>query len=395
MDDHNAITRGLCPAMRTLFWFTLLGILYAYFLYPLLLQALGRLAMRPTMGRAASGFYNVSLVIPVHNESRVLPAKLDNLAALEYPAERLHVIFVSDGSTDDTLKLLRSAQARLPFRLTVVDVPERRGKANALNAGLAEAGGEIVVFTDASILLEPQSIDNIVRPFADSRIGCVSGEDHIAGGAGEGLYGRYELFLRNQESALGSIVGASGSFYAQRRALCRPFLEGLAPDFLSVLYTVEQGYRAITEPTARGYMTAVVKPGQEFQRKVRTLLRGITTLFVKPALLNPLRYGLFAFFLWSHKLIRWLVPFMLIAALLANLALYDVGFYTLILVMQIAFYLLAALAYRGVASLQENPLGRIALFFVMVNVAILVAWARFLKGDRQELWTPSERRMPS
>lgn len=381
--------------MRTLFWFSLLGILYAYFLYPLLLQALGRLAARPATAQAAPEFHDVSLIIPVHNESRVLPAKLDNLAALEYPAERLQVIFVSDGSTDDTLQLLRSAQARLPFRMTVVDVPERRGKANALNAGLAEAGGEIVVFTDASILLEPQSIDNIVRPFADARIGCVSGEDHIAGGAGEGLYGRYELFLRNQESALGSIVGASGSFYAQRRDLCRPFLEGLAPDFLSVLSTVEQGYRAITEPTARGHMTAVAKPGQEFQRKVRTLLRGITTLFAKPALLNPLRYGLFAFFLWSHKLVRWLVPFMLIAALLANLALYDVGFYTLILVMQSAFYFLAALAYRGVAGVQENPLGRIALFFVMVNVAILVAWARFLKGDRQELWTPSERRMPS
>ena len=203
------------------------------------------------------------------------------------------------------------------------------------------------------------------------------------------------MFLRNRESALGSIVGASGSFYAQRRAVCRPFLEGLAPDFLSVLNTVEQGYRAITEPTARGFMTAVANPGQEFQRKVRTLLRGITTLFAKPALLNPLRYGLFAFFLWSHKLARWLVPFMLIAALLANLVLYATGIYTLLLMMQIAFYALAMLAYRGVAGLQDHPLGRIALFFVMVNVAILVAWLRYWKGERQELWTPSQRGMPS
>lgn len=393
---HLASRRRPHVVMKILFWLSLLGVLYAYFIYPLLLLALGRVAARPiAAAQTGVGRYNVSLIIPVHNETRVLPAKLGNLAALEYPAERLQVIFVSDGSTDGTLDLLRTEQPRLPFRMTLVDIPQRKGKANALNAGLAEANGEIVVFSDVSILLEPQALGNILRPFADPHIGCVSGEDHIAGGAGEGLYGRYELFLRNRESALGSIVGASGSFYAERRSLCRPFQEGLAPDFLSVLNTVEQGHRAITEPSARGFMTAVAKPGQEFQRKVRTLLRGITTLFAKPALLNPLRYGLFAFFLWSHKLARWLVPFMLITALLANFALYDEPLYTLLLIMQIAFYVLALLAGRGVAGLDDNPLGRIALFFVMVNVAILAAWVRYLKGDRQELWTPTERGVPS
>lgn len=380
--------------MKLLFWFSLFGVVYAYFLYPLVLLALGRVASRPVV-RTDDTVRSATLIIPVHNETRVLAAKLDNLAALDYPAERLHIVFVSDGSTDGTQDQLRAAQDRLPFRLTVVDIPERKGKANALNAGLAEAGGDIVIFSDASILLEPQSISSILRPFADPHIGCVSGEDHIAGGAGEGLYGRYELFLRNRESALGSIVGASGSFYAQRRAVCRPFLEGLAPDFLSVLYTVEQGYRAITEPSARGFMTAVAKPVQEFQRKVRTLLRGITTLFAKPALLNPFRFGLFAFFLWSHKLVRWLVPFLLIAALLANAALYAEPFYAVLLALQMVFYTVAALAARGIGGLHEQAVGRIALFFVMVNAAILAAWLRFLKGERQELWTPSERVMPS
>lgn len=381
--------------MAQLFWLSLFGVAYAYFLYPLLLLALGRVAARPLAHNEGDDAPSATLIIPVHNETRVLPAKLDNLAALEFPSERLHVVFVSDGSTDGTQALLESARDRLPFRLSVVDIPERKGKANALNAGLAEADGDIVIFSDASILLEPQSITHILRPFADPRVGCVSGEDHIAGAAGEGLYGRYELFLRNQEAAVGSIVGASGSFYAQRRALCRPFREGLAPDFLSVLYTVEQGYRAITEPNARGYMTAVVKPGQEFQRKVRTLLRGISTLFAKPALLNPFRYGLFAFFLWSHKLGRWLVPFLLLGALLANVALWAQPFYAVTLVLQLAFYGLALLAAANVAGLHERAPGRIALFFVMVNIAIAAAWLRFARGDRQELWTPSERVMPS
>lgn len=381
--------------MKILFWISLLGVLYAYFLYPLLLLALGRAGARPLAAQADDRALSATLIIPVHNESRVLPAKLDNLAALDFPADRLRVVFVSDGSTDGTQDLLHAAQARLQFQMCIVDIPERKGKANALNAGLAEADADIVIFSDASILLEPQSIASILRPFADPSIGCVSGEDHIAGGAGEGLYGRYELFLRNRESALGSIVGASGSFYAQRRSLCGPFLEGLAPDFLSVLYTVEQGHRAITAPAARGYMTAVAKPVQEFQRKVRTLLRGITTLFAKRALLNPFRFGLFAFFLWSHKLLRWLVPFLLIIALLANITLYAEPFYTVLLALQITFYSVAALAARGIAGLHDRAFGRIALFFVMVNAAILAAWIRFARGERQELWTPSERVMPS
>lgn len=377
--------------MKILFWISILGILYAYFLYPAALSLLARVSARPVRREPGPVRLKASLVIPVHNEARVLPGKLDNLAALEYPPDLLQVIFVSDGSTDDTLTLLEGARGRLPFSVNVIAVPERKGKANALNVGLEAAEGEIIVFTDASILLEAQAITQILRPFADPAVGCVSGEDHIEGGAGEGLYGRYELYLRNQESAVGSIVGASGSFYAQRRELCLPFREGMAPDFLSVLNTVDQGYRAITEPAARGFMTAVTGTDQEFQRKVRTLLRGISTLFAKPALLNPLRHGRFAFLLISHKLIRWLVPLLLIGAFVGNLALYDEAFYGLLLVAQIVFYAIALMAYRGTAGLQEHPLGKIALFFVMVNLSILVAWIRYFKGERQEVWTPTER----
>lgn len=376
--------------MKTVFWLSVVGVLYAYFLYPLLLHGLGR--WRPPASRVPTPLpeYRVDIIIPVHNEARVLPAKLENLSRLDYPPERLRVIFVSDASTDDTLQLLRAA--RVPFELKIVELTERKGKAHGLNNGLAAATGEIVIFSDASILLEPGAIRAILQPFSDPQVGCVSGEDHIAGGAGEGLYGRYELFLRNQESALGSIVGASGSFYAQRRVLCKPFQEGLAPDFLSVLNTVEQGYRALTEPNARGHMTAVSRAAQEFQRKVRTLLRGMTTLFAKPALLNPFRFGLFAVFLWSHKLMRWFVPFFLIVAFIANLALLAEPVYAVLLVCQLLLYAFAGLAALGVAGLQDNALGRVALFFVMVNAAIFAAWLRYLRGDRQELWTPSERR---
>jgi cellulose synthase/poly-beta-1,6-N-acetylglucosamine synthase-like glycosyltransferase len=250
---------------------------------------------------------------------------------------------------------------------------------------------ELVVFSDASILLEADSLRHIVRPFQDASVGCVSGEDHIANGGGEGLYGQYELFLRNQESAIGSIVGASGSFYAQRLEICREFEEGLAPDFLSVLNTVAAGYRAITEPAARGHMKAVKSSGQEFQRKVRTLLRGMTALFDRAGMLNPFRYGLFSFFLISHKLLRWLVPLFLVTMLLSSAFLLDQLFYQLMFIAQLLFYGLAMLAGPLTSPLHNSIAGKIPLFFVMVNIAIVAAWVRYLRGDRQELWTPSQR----
>lgn len=375
--------------METLFWTSLLGTLYAYFLYPGVLYFLGRLFPRPVRAPLSDFTPTVSLLMPVHNEAGVITSKLQNLEHIDYPRDRLRVVIVSDGSTDETVDIIGRYQGSLDIQL--VEVVERRGKAHALNTGLQHVTTELVVFSDASILLENDSLKQIVRPFQDPSIGCVSGEDHIAEGGGEGLYGQYELFLRNQESALGSIVGASGSFYAQRMDITRNFEEGLAPDFLSVLNTVAAGYRAITEPAARGHMRAVRSSGQEFQRKVRTLLRGMTALFDRAAMLNPFKYGLFSLFLISHKLMRWLVPLFLLLNILANISLLSIFFYQLVFAVQLLFYAAALLAYPSASPLHRARIAKIPLFFVMVNIAIAVAWLRYLKGDRQELWTPSQR----
>ena len=369
-----------------IFWIAVAGVFYPYLGYALVLAVLGRLIRRPAFGPAP--LPTVSMIIPVHNEAVRLERKMANTKALDYPADRLEVLFVSDGSTDGTVDLIK---AKASDAAALVELSVRGGKAGALNAGLARATGEIVVFTDASIVLEPGSLRALLAPFADPRVGCVSGEDRIVDGGGEGLYGRYELFLRRLESDVHSIVGASGSFYAQRRELCSPFTEGMAPDFLSVLRTVKQGYRAVSERTAVGKMASVKDPRQEFDRKVRTLLRGMTALFADPSLLNPLRFGWFAFALWSHKILRWTVPFFLVAALLAPLALLDRPLYLLALVVQVAFYLagLAALAEWG--HVHETLAGRVALYFSSVNAAILAAWYQYGHGVRQELWTPSQR----
>jgi cellulose synthase/poly-beta-1,6-N-acetylglucosamine synthase-like glycosyltransferase len=368
------------------FWIGVAGVIYPYCGYPLALMLLGRRGKQAAA--ETSPLPTVSMVIPVYNEATRVVDKVANTAALDYPRELLQVIFVSDGSTDRTVDLIREEATP---GMTLIPLTQRSGKATALNAGIANATGEIIVFTDASIALRRDSLRAVVGPFSDPAIGCVSGEDHIAEAEGEGLYGRYELFLRRRESEVHSIVGASGSFYAQRRSLCTPFADGMAPDFLSVLRTVERGYRAVSEPSAVGVMTSVKSAKQEFERKVRTLLRGMTALFEHRALLSPFRHGVFAFELWSHKVLRWTVPLFLVAAFVTPLALLDRPFYLMAFAAQALFYAGALGAVVERSGVRRLLLGRVALYFVSVNAAIVVAWYQYAIGVRQELWTPSRR----
>jgi cellulose synthase/poly-beta-1,6-N-acetylglucosamine synthase-like glycosyltransferase len=300
----------------------------------------------------------------------------------------LEVLFVSDGSTDQTVALIGP---HLSEHYYLIELPERKGKAAALNAGLDRAKHDIVVFSDASIELESDALLHLVQGFSDPTIGCISGEDKIPESGGEAWYGRYELFLRRLESKVHSIVGASGSFYAQRRTLCTPFEEGLAPDFVSVLKTVEQGFRAISEPLAVGIMASVKDSKQEFQRKVRTLIRGMTALFAYKRLLNPFKFGWFAVELWSHKILRWTVPFFLVTALVSSLSLMESPWFMMVSTIQIAFYGAALLALVGIKSVRQSLVGKVALYFSVANAAVIVAWFKYLSGVRQELWTPTQR----
>jgi len=376
--------------METIFWICVAGLFYAYVGYPLVLLAIGTIWRSRALPVAENPvrWPSLSLIIPAHNESGVIGKKLENTMGLEYAGE-LQVVVVSDGSTDSTPDVVESF-AR-DARLTFVNLIQRKGKANALNQGVQASTGEIIVFSDASILLDCQALPEIARPFAEASVGCVSGEDLIEGGGGEGLYGRYELFLRRQESNLGSIVGASGSFYAQRKELVSEFPEGVAPDFLSVLNTVSSGFRAVSTPRAFGHMSAAKGSKNEFQRKVRTVVRGMTALFERKQLLNPFRYPMFAFFLLSHKLARWYVPFFLLLVLLSSLLLLSNPFFATVGVVQVLFYLTALIGFGMSGWLRTTTVGKIALYFTVVNTAILVAWLSYLRGARPEVWNPTKR----
>ena len=374
--------------MELLFWASLLAVIYPYALYPVLLVAWNRLTGRRAPASDASHRPSVSVILPVHNEAQRIAAKVENLQALDYPQERLQLIVIGDGCSDDTLE--RAAEAG-GAHLVVHSLPARAGKAAALNAGLEHARGEIVVFTDAGILLDRGALMSLVGHFKDPVVGCVSGEDYVEGGGNEGLYGRMELFVRREEARLHSIAGASGCFYGMRRSLCRPFQPGMAPDFLSVLECVRSGHRAVCEPAARGAMTATHSQRAEFTRKVRTFLRGITALSAHARLLSPSGNAAFAFILWSHKVLRWLGPVSLALCLVSAFALRSHPVYAVLFYAQIFFYVmaLAALALPGVVG-RFAP-ARLSGFFLLVNAAAASALLQWLAGVRQEIWEPTRR----
>jgi cellulose synthase/poly-beta-1,6-N-acetylglucosamine synthase-like glycosyltransferase len=270
-------------------------------------------------------------------------------------------------------------------------LPTRAGKAAALNAGLDRATGEIVVFTDAGILLERDALANLVGHFNEPAVGCVSGEDYVQGSGTEGVYGRLELLIRREEARLHSIAGASGCFYGMRRALCPPFRPGMAPDFLSVLECVSSGHRALCEPAARGAMKATTSQRAEFSRKARTFLRGLTALSAHSSLLNPFRGAAFAFVLWSHKVLRWLGPVSLALCLASAFALRTQPFYAGLFYGQLACYAVGLAALAWPDSLGRFALPRLSGFFLLVNAAAGKALVQWLAGVRQELWEPTRR----
>lgn len=377
--------------------FSLLWAAFPYTGYPLLLWLLARLAPRAI--RSADVFPPISVVIAVHNGEASLRRKLAATLALRYPADpgpepgpiherpRVEVIVASDGSTDASDEIARSFADR---GVVLVRTGQRVGKEAAQAAAIARAGGDILIFTDVTAELSPDALRQIVRPFADPTVGCVSSEDRVDSSGGEGAYVRFEMALRRLESQATSLVGLSGSFFAVRRQLCEGWATDLASDFRSALETARRGLRAVCEATATARFTASDDPAAEWSRKVRTVRRGIAVLGAYRDLLHP-RYGRVAFSLWGHKVARFTSPFALICALGASaLAAPQDPLAAVLLGAQVAAYAIGATALfvRPVASFM---LPRLAGFFLLVNVSMLVAWAYHLSGRRAVVWQPTRR----
>jgi poly-beta-1,6-N-acetyl-D-glucosamine synthase len=372
--------------MTWLFWAASALIGYTYAGYPAWLWLRSRLHPRPVRSGPMQPL--TSIVMVVRNEERVLEQKLENLLALEYPEEQKEIIVVSDGSTDGTEAILRQYAAHPNVHAVLNQLS--RGKASGLNDALSVAHGEIVVFTDARQQIEPGSLQVLINNFADPEVGCASGQLMLGNPAsgenhrGMGLYWRIEKTVREQESASGSVVGATGAFYGVRRELLHPIpAETLLDDVYIPMEVIRAGQRVVFEPKAKAWDLPDQGTEREFGRKVRTLSGNYQLLQLQPWLLtskNPIRFEFV-----SHKILRLAVPFALVAALLAC-AWLPQGFYRGVLFLQVAFY---ALSLPGLLGIKLGPIARAcdaAFTFVVLNTAAMVAFANFVTG-RKAAWT--------
>jgi biofilm PGA synthesis N-glycosyltransferase PgaC len=365
-----------------IFWAGVSLVAYTYFGYATWLWLRCRWRRREVRRGPYSPF--VSVVMVVRNEERVLQRKLENLLTLDYPAERLQLVVVSDGSTDRTEAILHEYAGNPRVNVALNQLP--RGKASGLNDALGLVQGDIVAFTDARQKIEPGALHLLLENFADAQVGCVSGElmlgDPETGETGEGLgiYWRIEKRIRELESASGSVVGATGALYAIRRELLLLLPpETILDDVCLPMQVARQGLRVVFDDRARAWDSADLGAEREFARKVRTLSGNYQLLQLAPWLLtseNPIRFEFVC-----HKLLRLVVPFALAGIVVASVVL-RAPIYRLALVLQVAFY---GLSFLGMARLKRGPVARAAdaaFTFVVLNSAAVLAFANFVSGRR-------------
>ena len=365
---------------------------YSYLGYPAILKVLS--LFRPSAIPVDRPYRlpRISITMAVYNEAAVIAGTLERILDVEYPAESRQILVVSDASTDATDEIVRRFAAR---GVELLRLSQRHGKTAAENAARPYLTGQIIVNTDASVRIDPQAVTRLVETFADPSVGVASGRDVSVAhdddraNPGEQAYVGYEMWVRGLETQVGGIVGASGCLYAIRRNLHMSSTpDGLSRDFGAALVAREQGYRAVSVPAAICFVPRSTSIRLEYRRKVRTMARGLRTLWHKRALLNPRRYGLFAWILWSHKLCRWLTPWTLLLAAVGLAALSPWHWWAA------ATVVLAFVTATGWMWPTGRPLPRlIALpsYAVSSNIAALQAWIKALGRQGTAVWEPTRR----
>jgi cellulose synthase/poly-beta-1,6-N-acetylglucosamine synthase-like glycosyltransferase len=381
--------------------YTLIGLpvvfaIYAYLGYPVLLRLVSLL--RPAKPRPADPeqWPSISISVPAYNEEASIRGTIESLLALDYPRERRQIVIISDASTDRTDEIVREYA---DHGVDLLRLGNRSGKTAAENAAASRLRGDIVVNTDATIRILPQSLKPLIRTFQDPSVGVASGRDlsvgdlNVVATSDESRYVGYEMWLRSLETSCGSIVGASGCYYAIRRELHQSlFPEALSRDFASALVAREHGFRAVSVDEAVCLVPRSVSLQREFHRKVRTMARGLETLWFKRQLLNPFRYGSFAWMLASHKLCRWLV-FLFAPLLLIGLAMLSLRspIAALLFLAGLIVLVTGAIALRWPEGRPMPRLMGVCGFVVATHLAGLLAWGKALRGERNPIWEPTRR----
>ncbi|MBK9085354.1 MAG: glycosyltransferase family 2 protein [Sterolibacteriaceae bacterium] len=374
-------------------WFCVGLVAYIYVGYPILAALIAQVVDRHVFKAAVNP--SVTVVISAFNEERDIDHTIRNKLEQNYPPELLSIIVVSDESTDRTDEIVESISSFSPNRVTLLRQKPRQGKTQALNLAISQCTSEIVVFSDANSLYEPSAVRAIVRNFADPTVGYVTGRMVYTNptksgfGEGAGTYMGYENILRSIETRLGSVVGADGGIDAVRRELYRPMRADQLPDFVLPLSIVEQGRRVVYESEAMLYEPSLARASDEFRMRVRVSLRALWAIHDKRCLLNPLRYPIYSWQLFSHKVLRYaaFVPLgglFVLTGIAANLHPY----FRWLFVAELIGLTMAGLGHLLKESPGVSSKLLVPYYFLVLNVACLFAFWKYLRGEKMALWKP-------
>lgn len=378
--------------MESLFWIAVLGTLFSYFIYPISLVIIKRFRGSKTQANLSTqSKKTASFIITAHNEANQIKAKIENTLELNHDDIEFEIVVASDFSTDDTDAIVESYADR---GVKLVRADQHLGKEYAQLCGIKQAKGDVLIFSDSATRLKPEVLKTLMSYFDDDEVGSISSEDRFIAQdgkvAGEGAYVKYEMWLRSLESKCAGLVGLSGSFFAARREICAAWDIHSPSDFNTALNTNQAGKLSVSCPDVEGYYPNLKDESKEYQRKLRTAIRGMTGLSRHTEVLNPLKFGLYAYQVWSHKVMRWAVPWFMILALISNLWLLNTSFYVVTMLIQVALLAMFLSAHIE-PNLRKNALIKLVYFFYQVNLALAHAAIKFLSGTRMTTWKPSAR----
>ena len=388
-----------CQVIEILFWIGIGIVFYTYLGYGIVLYLMVKikeLFVKPRLPRLPETLPEATLLIAAYNEEAIVASKMVNCRQLDYPADKLRLVWITDGSNDNTNERLKEYP-----EVTVLYQPRRQGKTAALNRALPYVNTPYVIFTDANTMLNKGAIKEIIRQFSDPRVGCVAGEKRVeiqaeqGATAGEGIYWKYESALKRLDYRLYSAVGAAGELFAIRTSLFEQMPpDTLLDDFILSLRIAMRGYKTAYSKEAYALESASLNMREEEKRKVRISAGGLQSVWRLRGLLNIFRYGILSFQYISHRVLRWtLTPVVLFALLPLNLLLACTGhtLYTVILALQLAFYLLGYLGYKMEKRNIRNKLLFIPYYFLFMNINVIRGYSYLAKHKGTGAWEKAKR----
>lgn len=393
---------------QLIFWLCLAIVFYAYLGYGIVLYLMVKFK-RLVSSKSDTPYWEqeadlptVTFIVAAYNEEDWISEKLKNCFELDYPKNKIHYFFVTDGSNDRTPGIIENFPVPEGIQLSLYHQDERRGKIAAVERVMEFVKTPIVIYTDANTVVNQQAVRNIVRHYADPKVGAVAGEKRIsledkaqASGAGEGIYWKYESTLKKWDSELYSVVGAAGELFSIRTSLYEPVpKDTIIEDFFMTLRIAQRGYRVIYEPGAYAAETSSASVKEELKRKIRIAAGGIQAIIRLAPLLNIFKYGVLTFQYISHRVLRWtLAPLALPLLLITNIILAQSGstFYQFILIGQITFYLLAVIGLVMERRQLKFKAFFVPYYFCMMNYAVYRGFGRIMTGRQSVLWERAKR----